>query len=181
MNPIEKLHLDHIASPVGDFLALTDEVGRLRALDFEGYEERMHRLLRRQNADRTFEMDDRRAPRNVVDAIDAYFAGDLEALDRLEVHTGGTEFQRHVWAELRRIPAGTTTTYGRLAAAIGKEGASRAVGLANGSNPVCVVVPCHRVIGSDGSLTGFGGGLERKRWLLEHEHRFNLARQRRSA
>ena len=81
----------------------------------------------------------------------------------------GTPFQRAVWAALRRIPAGETLSYGQLAAQIGKPKAVRAVGLANGSNPVGVVVPCHRVIGADGSLTGYGGGLPRKLWLLEHE------------
>ena len=78
-------------------------------------------------------------------------------------------FQREVWAALRAIPVGATTSYGRLAAAIGRPKAVRAVGLANGSNPIGIVVPCHRVIGADASLTGYGGGLERKRWLLEHE------------
>ncbi len=82
---------------------------------------------------------------------------------------GGTDFQRRVWAALREIPSGTTRTYGDIAAELGEPGAARAVGLANGANPVAIVVPCHRVIGSAGALTGFGGGLERKRWLLEHE------------
>lgn len=98
-----------------------------------------------------------------------YFAGDIDALDGVAVQTNGTEFQRTVWAELRRIPRGTTTTYGELAARIGKPTAARAVGLANGSNPVSIVVPCHRVIGADGSLTGYAGGTARKEWLLRHE------------
>lgn len=181
MDRIERLILDRIPSPIGAFLALTDVEGRLRALDFEGYDERMERLLRRQNPDRGFEVREGRSPRSVVEALDRYFAGDLEALVTLETRTGGTGFQRRVWAELRRIPAGTTTTYGRLAATIGNPRACRAVGLANGANPVCVVAPCHRVIGADGSLTGFGGGIERKRWLLEHERRFAVATRRRSA
>ncbi len=81
----------------------------------------------------------------------------------------GTEFQRRVWAQLCEIPYGETISYGELAARIGNANASRAVGLANGRNPISIIVPCHRVIGADGSLTGYGGGLERKTWLLEHE------------
>src|SRR5262249_41858754 len=95
--------------------------------------------------------------------------GDLGALDAVPVETGGTEFQRRVWRELRRIRAGTTLSYRQLARRIGRPDAVRAVAHANGSNPVSVVVPCHRVVGSAGSLTGYAGGLDRKRWLLSHE------------
>jgi len=102
-------------------------------------------------------------------ALEAYFAGDLSAIDDLPVMTTGTAFQSEVWAALRDIPAGSTTSYGALAARIGRPKAVRAVGLANGANPIGVVVPCHRVIGADASLTGYGGGLDRKRWLLAHE------------
>ena len=116
-----------------------------------------------------------RAPGSVADALDAFFSGSLDALDEIEVHTGGTEFQRSVWAALREIPSGKTTSYGRLAQNIGRPGACRAVGLANGANPIGIVVPCHRVIGADGTLTGYGGGIERKRWLLEHERRWHSA------
>jgi methylated-DNA-[protein]-cysteine S-methyltransferase len=101
----------------------------------------------------------------------AYFAGNLTAIDDLPVATGGTDFQRQVWRALRQIPCGETISYGELARRIDRPAAVRAVGLANGSNPISVVVPCHRVIGSDGSLTGYGGGIERKRWLLTHEQR----------
>jgi methylated-DNA-[protein]-cysteine S-methyltransferase len=100
-----------------------------------------------------------------------YFAGELAALNELPVRTAGTPFQREVWRALREIPHGTTVSYGKLAEQIGRPKAVRAVGLANGSNPIGVVVPCHRVIGSNGSLTGYGGGIERKRWLLEHENK----------
>jgi methylated-DNA-[protein]-cysteine S-methyltransferase len=93
----------------------------------------------------------------------------VPALDGLTVTTGGTDFQRSVWKALRAIPAGETRTYGQLAAAIGSPKAVRAVGLANGRNPVALIVPCHRVIGANGTLTGYAGGLERKRWLLQHE------------
>jgi methylated-DNA-[protein]-cysteine S-methyltransferase len=101
--------------------------------------------------------------------LEAYFAGDLAALDRIDVEMNGTPFQRRVWDALRRIEAGTTTSYGALARRVGEPSAVRAVGAANGANPVAVIVPCHRVIGSNGSLTGYGGGLERKKWLLAHE------------
>ena len=97
-----------------------------------------------------------------------YFAGERLAFDLPLVPTG-TPFQQRVWSALREIPYGRTTTYGELATGLGQPTASRAVGLANGRNPIAVIVPCHRVIGADGSLTGFGGGLPRKRWLLEHE------------
>ena len=99
----------------------------------------------------------------------AYFDGDLGALALVLVDGGGTPFQRRVWAALRDIPAGTTRSYGEIAAWLGAPGASRAVGLANGRNPIAIAVPCHRVIGAGGSLTGYAGGLERKRWLLAHE------------
>lgn len=98
-----------------------------------------------------------------------YFAGDIHALDGIQVDTGGTPFQQAVWAQLRRIPPGRTASYREIAAAIGAPSATRAVGAANGANPVGIIIPCHRVIGADGALTGYGGGLDRKRWLLEHE------------
>src|SRR5690606_33432318 len=99
----------------------------------------------------------------------AYLAGDLLAIDTVPVRMAGTPFQQRVWDALRRIPAGTTVSYGELASRIGAPTASRAVGMANGANPIPLVVPCHRVIGANGKLTGFGGGMERKRWLLAHE------------
>jgi methylated-DNA-[protein]-cysteine S-methyltransferase len=104
-----------------------------------------------------------------------YFAGERLRFD-LPLAPAGTPFQQKVWAALRAIPYGRTTTYGELAAEIGQPTASRAVGLANGRNPLAVVVPCHRVIGRDGTLTGFGGGLDRKRWLLDHERRVRANR-----
>ncbi|MEU8762658.1 methylated-DNA--[protein]-cysteine S-methyltransferase [Streptomyces sp. NPDC048659] len=103
-----------------------------------------------------------------VRQLDAYFAGELTDFD-LELHLIGTPFQLRVWEQLRLIPYGETRTYGELAEALGNPGASRAVGLANGKNPVSIIVPCHRVIGSGGSLTGYGGGLTRKKRLLAFE------------
>ena len=99
----------------------------------------------------------------------AYFKGDIAAIDTLPVETTGTQFQRSIWQALRKIPRGTTITYAELAKRIDKPKAIRAAGLANGQNPISIVVPCHRVIGSNGTLTGYGGGLPRKKWLLEHE------------
>lgn len=108
------------------------------------------------------------AMRAVSEQLRAYFAGELQTFD-LPCLPSGTEFQQKVWAELRRIEFGQTLSYGALATRIGRPSASRAVGLANGKNPIPIVIPCHRVIGANGSLTGFSGGIERKRWLLEHE------------
>lgn len=163
----EQWTLDRIATPVGTVLLVTDDDGAVRALDFDDYEDRMRRLLTRHYGPVT--LTPGRAPAAVRAAIDAYFAGDRRALDGVAVRTGGTEFQRQVWAALRAIPAGETRSYGQLAAAIDRPKAVRAVGLANGANPVGIIVPCHRVIGSNGTLTGYAGGIERKRWLLDHE------------
>ena len=161
------LHLERLPTAIGDMLIVTDDTDRLRALDFSDYEDRMLTLLRRHYGE--VELLDRNAPSSARRAVEAYMAGDLRALDGIEVATGGTEFQREVWAALRSIPVGETMSYGRLAERIGRPKAVRAVGLANGSNPIGVVVPCHRVIGSSGHLTGYAGGMERKEWLLKHE------------
>ena len=110
-----------------------------------------------------------RDPLGVGTRLARYFDGRLDAIDDLPVDPGGTPFQRRVWSALRRLPCGATRSYGALAAGLGKPAASRAVGLANGANPIAIVIPCHRVIGSDGALTGYAGGIARKRWLLEHE------------
>jgi methylated-DNA-[protein]-cysteine S-methyltransferase len=162
-----QLWLDLLPSPVGELSLVSDEQGALRALEFDSNDERLHRLLGRHY--REYRLAKGRASALVREALEAYFAGDPSHLDAVPVATGGTEFQRLVWQALRRIPAGTTISYGELAARIGRPGASRAVGLANGANPVSIVVPCHRVIGANGTLTGYGGGLARKRWLVEHE------------
>ncbi len=163
----ETLTLDRVATPVGEVLLVTDAEGTVRALDFADYEPRMMRLLGRHAPDARLVPG--HAPEPVRKAIAAYFAGDPKALDGLKVKTNGTVFQKSVWAALRTIPAGETRSYGQLAAAIGSPKAVRAAGLANGQNPIAVIVPCHRVIGANGTLTGYAGGLERKKWLLEHE------------
>jgi methylated-DNA-[protein]-cysteine S-methyltransferase len=138
-------------------------------LDWVDCQERMDRLLRRQyGPDRTQTIASARRTA-ARDGVEAYFAGDLTAIDRLPVANGGTDFQRQVWAALRTIPAGQTCSYGQLAAAIDRPKAMRALGLANGANPIGIVVPCHRVIGANAALTGYGSGLPRKAWLLAHE------------
>ncbi|MEP6670316.1 MAG: methylated-DNA--[protein]-cysteine S-methyltransferase [Chthoniobacter sp.] len=164
------LQLERWAAPISPLLLVTDDEGHLRALEFADYETRMHRLLHAHYGDYT--LTEGPAPASLKKALTAYFEGDLEAVNAVRTATGGTPFQREVWRALRSIPAGTTISYGQLAARLGRPAASRAVGAANGSNPIPIVVPCHRVIGANGTLTGFGGGLPRKQWLLDHESRF---------
>ncbi len=163
----EFLILDKIEAPIGAFLIATDDQGRLRAVDFWANEASLRQLLARQYGKVPTEFGQSPAP--IRRAFEDYFAGDIRALERVPVATVGTAFQRKVWAALQKIPAGETRSYGQLAVEIGEPTAFRAVGLANGQNPIAIVIPCHRVIGADGSLTGFGGGLPRKRWLLNHE------------
>lgn len=155
-----------IATPLGA-LRLVMHDGRVCALAFADTFDVAARRLRRR-----FGTTDGTAGAAIGAAatrLAAYFAGDRDALDALAVDAGGTPFQERVWTTLRRIPAGETITYRELARRAGVPDAVRAVGAANGANPVWLAIPCHRVIGSDGSLTGYGGGLARKRWLLVHE------------
>ena len=154
-------------SPVGPLLLVTDQDGALRALEFGENEDRLRRLVRRYYGDAA--LVNGVAPGSLKQSLTAYFDGECDALKSIKTENTGTPFQRDVWAALRAIPFGTTISYGQLAAKLGRVGASRAVGAANGANPIPIVVPCHRVIGADGSLTGFGSGLPRKKWLLEHE------------
>lgn len=155
-----------IASPIGP-LTLAARDGRLCLLHFGADSTEVRRTLDRWYPGAPIES--HADPAGAVSALDRYFSGELAALDAIEVELNGTSFQRRVWAALRDVGAGTTRTYAELARAIGAESAVRAVGAANGANPVAVVVPCHRIIGANGSLTGYGGGLDRKRWLLRHE------------
>lgn len=170
--------LERASTPLGELLLLSDTEGRLRALDWGDYEARMYELLRKQYAGDKVELRERASssPSPSLLAMQAYFAGQLDAVDALAVATGGTTFQREVWLALRSIPCGSTLSYGALAARIGKPAAVRAVGLANGQNPISVVLPCHRVVGAKGALTGYAGGLARKRWLLEHEQRWSIGK-----
>lgn len=160
--------IEPIATPIGEMLVVTDEQERLRALGWADLEDRVRRQLAACYGS-TLTLRSRPTSASIRDSLHAYLEGKLDAIDAIPVETGGTPFQRAVWQELRRIPAGTTLSYRDLANCIGRPKAVRAVGHANGANPVGVVVPCHRLLGSDGSLTGYGGGLHRKRWLLDHE------------
>ena len=174
MSDLLQLLMDRIDTPIGEFLIVADQEGNLRATDWTEHEDRMQRFLKLHYGVGRFKLEAARNPHGLTKTIQGYFRGDLKAINELPVQTAGTSFQREVWRALRTIDCGTTISYAQLAAQIGRPAAVRAVGLANGSNPVGVVVPCHRVIGSDGSLTGYGGGIERKRWLLEHEAQLHL-------
>ncbi|MBS1148519.1 MAG: methylated-DNA--[protein]-cysteine S-methyltransferase [Myxococcaceae bacterium] len=160
------IELSHLDSPVGGVLLAVSSAG-LCALDFTDSEGGVRQRLARAHPEATFGSGPRadQAARRVR----AYFDGDLSALEGLQPAATGTEFQQAVWAALRQIPLGATTSYARIAAAIGKPKAVRAVGAANGRNPIALVVPCHRVIAADGTLCGYAGGLWRKQWLLKHE------------
>lgn len=165
--PPDRLLLDRLPTPIGEALLVTDGKGQLRGFDWHDHEDRLHLLLKRHYG--RLQPVAGAAPAAIRQALQDYFAGRLGRLHDIPWATAGTDFQRGVWKALTTIPAGKTLSYSQLAEQIGKPRAVRAVGLANGSNPVGVVVPCHRVIGADGSLTGYGGGIERKRWLLAHE------------
>lgn len=165
--PPETFALDQLKTPIGIALLVTDGDGALRALDWEDYEPRMKQLLRLQYG--TVVLEDARAPRDLKAALSGYFKGDLARLKAIKWRVAGTAFQRKVWTALPTVQVGETMSYGGLAARLGMPRAIRAVGHANGANPISVVLPCHRLIGANGSLTGYGGGLERKRWLLQHE------------
>jgi methylated-DNA-[protein]-cysteine S-methyltransferase len=173
----DNYYYDRVKTPIGDIVIVVDENAAMRLLSFDDGDERWRRDFARRHPDA--EALPKRDPSGHSGTLRTYFEGDMEALDRIPVVFDGTSFQNKVWKALRKIPTGGTTSYGALARKIGEPRAVRAVGLANGSNPIGVVVPCHRVIGSDGSLTGYGGGLPRKKWLLDHEARhcgasFNL-------
>jgi methylated-DNA-[protein]-cysteine S-methyltransferase len=161
----ESLTLDRIKTPIGTALIVTDERGILRAFNWTDYESAMMTWIGKHHSG--ISLTEQRGP--LRPAFDAYFSGNIGAIETIAWFGAGTAFQQAVWDALCTIPVGATLSYAGLAGRIGRPRAVRAVGSANGSNPVALVVPCHRVIGSDGSLTGYGGGLHRKRWLLEHE------------
>ncbi|MEO5866033.1 MAG: methylated-DNA--[protein]-cysteine S-methyltransferase [Sphingomonas sp.] len=170
------VRIEDMPSPVGDLLVATDDVGVLVAVAWGECEDGLQADLRRRygvSGARLSGMGKSAA----VSALEAYFAGEPGAFEHLPLSTGGTDFQRSVWQELRAIPLGETISYRMLAERIGRPSAMRAVGLANGANPIPIVIPCHRVIGADGSLTGFGGGLDRKRWFLDHERAAGVREQ----
>ena len=165
----EQFFAEQIETPVGPLLMIADAAGVMRVLEFHDMTDRWRPLIARRFEGAT--MTEKAGAFGHAKTLARYFDGDIEAIDDIPAAGQGTEFQRAVWKALRTIPAGATLSYGALARQIGKPAAVRAVGLANGANPIAIVVPCHRVIGSDGSLTGYGGGLTRKRWLLAHEAR----------
>ena len=156
------MDLARVDSPLGEIvLAVRD--GKLVALEFECVP---GSLARRFPGEPLVPSGD---PAGIAGRVEAYFQGELRALEGIETDAGGTEFQRLVWRELVRIPVGERRSYSDVARAIGRPSAVRAVGAANGSNPIALVIPCHRVLGKDGSLTGYASGIERKKWLLDHE------------
>ncbi len=161
-----RLVLEEISSPLGPILLASHAAG-VCALDFADCRERMEALLGARFG--TVEFEPARTPSEAARRVESYLAGQLDAFDGVALDTQGTPFQESVWAALRTIPAGATRSYGEIAQALGRPTASRAVGAANGRNPVALAVPCHRVIGANSSLAGYAGGIARKRWLLEHE------------
>ena len=157
---------DTLESPIGR-LVLVSDAEQLCALDYVESTERMNRLLQRRY--QQFRLRQVPNPLGVTQQLRDYLGGKLDAIDSIQVDTGGTAFQQKVWATLRTISPGTTRTYRDVAEQIGRPNAWRAVGRANALNPISIVVPCHRLIGANGALTGYAGGLERKHWLLRHE------------
>ena len=157
---------DRIETPLGPMVLVARDCVIL-LLEFEDASDRVLRQMQARFG--AVELQPASNHFGISDHIRAYFAGDIHALDNLLTDGGGTEFERRVWTELRKIPVGTTVSYGAIARKLGDIQHSRAVGTANGRNPIAIVVPCHRVIGADGSMTGYGGGIARKEWLLRHE------------
>ena len=157
---------DRIETPLGAMVVLADE-DKLIGLSFDDPPGWVLKDLERRFSD--FELRHTSDPCGFSDRIRAYFAGELAAIDEIPAEAEGTPFEMRVWAELRRIPCGETASYGEIAERVGDRNGARAVGIANHRNPVALVVPCHRVIGADGKLVGYGGGLDRKTWLLRHE------------
>lgn len=164
---MKTLQIDRITdTPIGENITVFD-TGVLCALDYGDCQERMHRLLKRRYGE--YKLSEAHDPGGINAKLHAYFAGELDALDDIPVTLKGTDFQQQVWLALRETPAGETRTYGEQAAMLGRPKAFRAVGAANGKNPIALVLPCHRVVGAKGKLTGYAGGLWRKEWLLAFE------------
>ena len=172
---VETFQIERFDTPTGRMQLVCDEQARVHALDWEDHDERMHQLLRRYHRTAELRLRDATQVSAARRAVLAYFEGRLDAIAEVKVAASGTAFQNQVWRALRRIPRGQTLSYSALATKIGRPAAVRAVGLANVANPIAIVVPCHRVIGANASLTGYASGLERKRWLLDHEARITQA------
>ncbi|GCE10668.1 methylated-DNA--[protein]-cysteine S-methyltransferase [Tengunoibacter tsumagoiensis] len=165
---MKTLLFDRLETPELGIILLVVDGDQLCALDYSDYEGRMLSLLKKRYG--SVELLPTPNPCGYSQRVQAYLAGDYEALDSIPVNPGGTEFQRQVWLALRSIPVGSTISYGELAARLDRPKASRAVGGTNALNPIAIVLPCHRVIGANRSLTGYAGGLHRKQWLLKHEN-----------
>ncbi len=160
---------DKISTPLGPLWLLCDEHFHLRAVEWEEHSDRMVRLLNTHYRREGYQRIAASNPGGLSQKLQDYFAGDLAIIDTLPTATSGTAFQHEVWQALRTIPCGQVMHYGQLAETLGRASAARAVGAANGSNPISIVVPCHRVIGRNGTMTGYAGGVQRKEWLLRHE------------
>lgn len=163
------MFLSRLDSPLGEMQLVTDAEQSVRALEFADHRIRLQRLLYEHYG--KVDLTETTAPAQIVDALARYFKGELDALNSLCTATGGTEMQCNVWAALRDIPAGQTTSYGKMAKKLGftDPRAAIEIGAANAANPIAIIVPCHRVIASNGDLKGYVWGVHRKRWLLEHE------------
>jgi methylated-DNA-[protein]-cysteine S-methyltransferase len=155
-----------IPTPIGDMILVARD-GILHLLEFEDASGRVERELK--SRFKNYEMQYTENPFGLSHIMHDYFSGNIHAIDTILTDGGGTTFEKKVWAELRKIPTGSTVSYGSIARKLGDIKMSRAVGTANGRNPIAIVIPCHRVIGADGSMTGYGGGIARKEWLLRHE------------
>ena len=162
-----ELSIDRFQTPLGELAVVADDAGTLYAVDWTEHGDRMAGLVERYHG--TVRLRPASDPAGLTSRLRDYFGGNRTAIEGLRVAETGTPFQRRVWAALRDIPWGQTISYGELARRVGASAAVRAVGRANGANPVSIVVPCHRVIGANGTLTGYGGGMHRKEWLIAHE------------
>jgi methylated-DNA-[protein]-cysteine S-methyltransferase len=173
-----RLHRATIATPLGDMMALASDTS-LCALEFTGPKERHRRLearLRRWFPAHAIADEGAPVIARTREWLARYFDGTDADITHFPLEMYGAPFEQRVWQALRQIPPGGTCSYGSIAKALGSINASRAVGMANGANPIAIIVPCHRVIGSNGALTGYGGGLDRKTWLLNHEARWRADR-----
>jgi methylated-DNA-[protein]-cysteine S-methyltransferase len=160
------LFTDTIFSPIGN-VQLVSSQNAVVLLDFADNTQRIQKLLEKRFGNYILTS----KPLEWSKAVQDYFSSNLSALESIPTDTGGTAFQQRVWTALRQIPVGSTWSYLEMARFIGQPTATRAVGMTNGLNPISLILPCHRVIGANGKLTGYAGGMERKRWLLEHESR----------
>lgn len=169
MSPPQQRFIDRLQTPIGELIIITDDTFRLLMVGFTDGHPRVDALLQSFRSDDRVPLVSMVDPGGISSALASYFVGEVSSIDALAVAATGTEFEHSVWSELRKIPSGTTCSYSQIATKVNRPKASRAIGMANGKNPIAIVVPCHRVIGANGALTGYAGGVERKLWLLRHE------------